>query len=103
MPDENTDDQISDGLADSIEGAKPETLSTAAPTTDEEDERDFGDIVEGVAEGDISPEELEEILVGWANDRLDVPFVPEALEGQLLGLAVDLLTTAIVEAATSLA
>jgi hypothetical protein len=85
-----------------IEAAKPQKLSTAKPTSDEEDERDFADIVKAVAEGEIGPDELKAELVEWANRRLDVPLVPEALEAQLLGLTMDLLVTAVTELAMSL-
>ena len=97
----NSED-ISDGLEQSIEAAKPEKLATAKPTSDEEDEKDFADIVKAVAEGEISPDELKDELVEWANRRLDVPFVPEALEAQLVGLTMDLLVTAVTELAMSL-
>jgi hypothetical protein len=98
-----TNDNTPSDLETNIEEAELATLSTSKPTSDEEDEKDFADIVKAVAEGEISPDELQDELVEWANRRLDMPFVPEALEAQLLGLTMDLLVTAVTELATSLA
>jgi hypothetical protein len=98
-----TKDDTPSDLEKNIEEAELATLSTSKPTSDEEDEKDFADIVKAVAEGEISPDELKGELVEWANRRLDLPFVTEALEAQLLGLTMDLLVTAVTELATSLA
>lgn len=68
----------------------------------EEQQEDFGEIAEMVARGDASLNEVEDKVVEWVNERVDIPFVPEFMEDKIFSLVSSLLRKAALEAAKSM-
>jgi hypothetical protein len=69
---------------------------SSSPDT-KEDQLSLGDLVESILSGDINPEQIDDELKAWINARIDVPYVPEVVEGKALDLAVRVLKSAIIE------
>lgn len=90
--------EVADDLEEKVQSAELIDLPESG-----EEEKDFGDIVESVVRGDATTEEIEEHIVDWVNERVDIPFVPESLEEKMFELISSLLRKAAVEAARRIA
>ena len=91
-----TETEIDAGLARSIEAAEIEEL----PEQPEQEEGgSFRAIVRDIVKGNTDQDEVEERLVAWANDVIDIPLVPESLEGRIFSALKGLLKRAATEAA----
>jgi hypothetical protein len=93
--------QVTDQLASSIKGAELAELKTGASEETEEDS--FADLVVDIKEGNATSHEVDERVTNLLNDLVDIPYVPEAIEGKLLGFAVDAVKTALVQIVERLA
>jgi len=91
---------VSQSLAKSIDGAELETLQTTA--SEESDEDSLADIVSDVVHGETTAEEVEERLAERLDELVDIPYVPEALEGKVFDHALDALKVAVVQLASRL-
>jgi hypothetical protein len=89
--------QLSEDLASDIEGADLETLQTAASEETEEDS--FADLLSDILSGDTTAEEVDDRIQALLNDFVDIPYVPEGIEGKLLGFAVDGVRAALLQIA----
>jgi len=92
-----SDTEISDTLAKQIEAAEPEELPQNLKTEGEEDS--FSDIVADIVTGETTPSEVEDRLIDWANDKVDIPLVPEGVEERILRTVKGLLVQAATESA----
>jgi len=95
------DQSLTDQIAETVDGAELEQLDAAAQPTSEDDS--FADIVSDIVDGATTAEEVEDRISDWLNETFDIPFVPEAIEGKLFGLAVDAVKAAAVQTAKRLA
>lgn len=93
--------QVSD-LADHLEEEIQAAELVDVPEGGEEEE-DFGDIVESIVRGDATVEEIEDRVVSWVNERVDIPFVPEEIEEKMFEMVSSLLRKAAVEVARRIA
>jgi len=89
--------QLSEDLASDIEGADLETLQTAA--SEETGEDSFADLLADIVEGNTTPNGVDERIQALLNDVVDIPYVPESVEGKLLGFAVDGVKVALLQVA----
>jgi hypothetical protein len=92
---------LTDQIAETVDGAELEQLDAAAQPTSDDDS--FADIVSDIVEGDTTAGEVDDRVSAWLNDTFDIPFVPEAIEAKLFGLAVDAVKAAAVQTAKRLA
>ena len=89
--------QLSEDLASDIEGADLETLQTAA--SEETGEDSFADLLSDILSGDTTAEEVDDRIQTLLNDFVDIPYVPEGIEGKLFGFAVDGVRAALLQIA----
>ena len=92
---------LTDQLSESIEAADLELLTEDAQSSSDADS--FADIVADIMEGETTVDDVDRRIVAWLNRTFDIPFVPEAIEGKLFGLAVDAVKAAAVQTAKRLA
>ena len=92
--------QVKDDLKESVP-AKVDKLDESSRPESEKDS--FADLLDDLIEGNVeSTEEVDKRIVGLLNDLLDIPLVPEYLEGKIFGLAVDGVKVALVQVADRL-
>lgn len=91
---------VSESLAESIDGAGLETLQTTA--SERSDEDSFADIVSDVVHGEATAQEVENRLVDRLNELVDIPYVPESLEDKVFDHALDALKVAVIQLASRL-
>lgn len=87
--------EVSDQLAQSIKAAEPERLETTAKESTDEDS--FADLLQDIVDGNVNVDEVDSRIVALLNDLLNIPILPEFMEGKILGLAVDAVKTALIQ------
>lgn len=89
-------DSVRQSLNEKIDAAQLETLP---PSVEDADEDTFMAIVRDIVKGNVGADEVEDRLLSWANEIVDIPLVPESLEREGLEIMSDLLMSAAMDAA----
>jgi hypothetical protein len=87
--------KLNDQLATSIKGAELEDLKTGALEETEEDS--FADVLVDIKDGRTTPEEVDERVADLLNDLIDIPYVPEYVEGKVIGFSLNGVKAALVQ------
>jgi len=89
-------DSVKQSLNEKINAAQLETLPAGVEDADDDT---FMAIVRDIVKGSAGADEVEDRLLTWANEMVDIPLVPESLEREGLEVVSDLLVSAAMDAA----
>lgn len=82
-----------DSIKEKIQAAEIAPLQTDRDTETDGNPGPLGplEIAEGILTGSIPPEKVDELLLDWLAEAVDVPYVPEQLERKALSFVVEAL------------